>query len=361
MTAIAHISKGHPRGESSLPASLRRRMDGFYVERMRKSWNGRHILRGKRPGKGDVLLVSNDYLHLADHPDILQSQARAMIRSGNGLLMSAIFLHGASPQGELEREMASFLRSEAAILSQSGWAANVGLVQSIADEETPVYVDFLAHMSLWEGIRAAGARAHPFRHNEPESLEKLICRHGPGIVLVDSVYSTNGGVCPLEEMVAVSGRQGCILVVDESHSLGTHGPQGAGLVVQLGLADQVHFRTASLAKAFSGRGGIIACPMRFRDYFAFTARPAIFSSALLPHELAGFKATLFGGSARLNESPSVPTGHFLLSSFPLTGAPASAVGSRLPCQRADLVHVERVAPVVSRPVGDVADQTGRLP
>jgi CAI-1 autoinducer synthase len=117
-------------------------------------------------------------------------------------------------------------------------------------------------------------------------------RHGPGVIVVDTVYSTNGSVCPLREIAEIAALRGCVLVADESHSLGTHGPNGEGLVVELGLTNRVHFRTASLAKAFAARAGFIACAAHFTDYFKFESLPAIFSSTLLPHEVAGLAATL---------------------------------------------------------------------
>jgi CAI-1 autoinducer synthase len=150
----------------------------------------------------------------------------------------------------------------------------------------------LAHMSLWEGARSAGATAVMFHHNDPIHLERQILKHGPGVIVVDSVYSTNGSICPLQDIVNIGTTYGCVLVVDESHSLGTHGSLGEGLVACMGLEDRVHFRTASLAKAFSGRAGFITCSERFGNYFAFESNPAIFSSTLLPHEVAGLDATL---------------------------------------------------------------------
>jgi CAI-1 autoinducer synthase len=150
----------------------------------------------------------------------------------------------------------------------------------------------MAHMSLWEGIRLAGAKPVTVFHNEVEHLERQILRHGPGVVVVDSVYSTSGSIAPLREIVEICEAQGCILVADESHSLGTHGPNGEGLVVELGLADRVHFRTASLAKAFAGRAGFVTCSRRFADYFKSESNPAIFSSTLLPHDIRGLDATL---------------------------------------------------------------------
>jgi CAI-1 autoinducer synthase len=274
------------------PDFLARRVNGYYRERVQNTWDGGHIMRGRHPGHDAIHLSSNDYLSLARHPKILRAAAEKLVDEGNGLLMSGIFLHGDNPLLDMERRLAHFVDAEAGVLCQSGFAANTGLIQSIADENTPVYVDMMAHMSLWEGIRSAGARAVSFHHNDVEHLERQVLKYGPGVILVDSVYSTNGSVCPLEEVVDVGTRHGCVLVVDESHSLGTHGHRGEGMVAELGLPDKVHFRTASLAKAFAGRAGFIACSERFSEYFKFESNPAIFSSTLLPHEVAGLDATL---------------------------------------------------------------------
>jgi CAI-1 autoinducer synthase len=168
----------------------------------------------------------------------------------------------------------------------------MGLIQAIADEQTPIYMDALAHTSLWEGARAANAPTHAFRHNDPEHLDRMMKRHGPGLVIVDSVYSTTGAMCRLLEILAVSEANNGMILVDESHSLGTHGPHGAGLCVELGVSHRVHFITASLAKAFAGRAGFFTVPPELRYYVLTESFPNIFSSCLLPHEIAGLNATL---------------------------------------------------------------------
>lgn len=275
-----------------MPEFLRRRMDHFYLQRWRKDWRGRHIMRGATPGKDSIQLVSNDYLALANHPEIVSAQIESLQSSGQGVLMSAIFLHGDNPQARLENDLADYAGFSGAVLCQSGYAANTGLLQAIADESVPVYIDMIAHASLWEGIHSAGATARPFRHNDLDHLERQLRKYGPGVLCVDSVYSTNGSLCPLREMVELGRSHGCLVVVDESHSLGVFGPRGGGLVRELGLESSVDFMTASLAKAFAGRAGVVLCPKEFVDYFCFTSRPAIFSSCLLPHEIAGMARTL---------------------------------------------------------------------
>uniref|UniRef100_S0DEY6 Aminotransferase class I/classII large domain-containing protein n=1 Tax=termite gut metagenome TaxID=433724 RepID=S0DEY6_9ZZZZ len=280
------------RARPVLPDFLTSRVERYYRERVQDTWNGGHIMWGRTPGANALRLSSNDYLAIARHPDIIGRMAQTLCEDGNGLLMSGVFLHGDCPALQFENRLASFMQAEAGVLCQSGYVANTGLIQSIASAETPVYVDMMAHTSLWEGIRSAGAIPVAFRHNDVAHLAQQIGRHGQGVVLVDSVYSTTGSVSPLVEITEVCEMHGCVLVVDESHSLGTHGPRGAGLVVELGLESRVAFRTASLAKAFAGRAGFITCPADFHEYFKCESNPAIFSSTLLPHEVSGLDATL---------------------------------------------------------------------
>jgi CAI-1 autoinducer synthase len=288
------ISLKNARNENApLPGFLASRVSRYYEERVHKSWSGGHIMKGRVPGADALHLSSNDYLSISRHPEIIDAMVRSVHSEGNGLLMSGVFLHGDEcPQLKLENRLAEFMGAEAGVLCQSGFAANTGLIQSIASARTPVYIDMMAHMSLWEGIRSGGAQPVSFFHNDVDHLEQRIQRFGPGIVIVDSIYSTNGSVCPIAAVAEVCAENDCVLVVDESHSLGTHGPNGAGLVVELGLTDRVHFRTASLAKAFAGRAGFITCSREFHEYFKCESLPAIFSSTLLPHEVMGLSATL---------------------------------------------------------------------
>lgn len=275
-----------------MPAALRSRIEREFSARWREEWGGKFILHGRPPMRGAVRLDGNDYLSVTGHPLIVQAQVNALRADTEAVVQSGVFLLDHHPAREFEKATAAWLGKEDAFLCQSGYAANLGLLQIIADETTPVYLDSLAHMSLWEGARAAKAPAHAFRHNDPVHLERMVRAHGPGVVVVDSVYSTTGALCPLEQVVEVAERHGCAIVVDESHSMGTHGPHGAGLCAQLGLTHRVHFITASLAKAFAGRAGLFTAPREMRHYVQISAYPNIFSSSLLPHEIAGLAATL---------------------------------------------------------------------
>lgn len=281
-----------PATDPRLPASLRERIAREFSQRWQEQWGGKFILHGRPAGAGAVRLDGNDYLSVSGHPEIVQAQVCALRQDSEFVVQSGVFLLDDHPAHALEKSLAQWVGKQDGFLCQSGYAANMGLLQIIADAQTPVYLDSLAHMSLWEGARAARAPAHAFRHNDPVHLERMLQTHGPGVVGVDSVYSTTGALCPLREMVEVVERHDSMIVVDESHSLGTHGPQGAGFCAQLGLSGRVHFITASLAKAFAARAGFFTAPASMRYYVLISNFPNIFSSSLLPHEVAGLAATL---------------------------------------------------------------------
>ncbi|KQQ33469.1 hypothetical protein ASF61_10335 [Duganella sp. Leaf126] len=278
--------------EHAMPDYVRRRMDAHHVTRIEQLLGGEHPHAWQPAQAGAIFLAGNDYLCLSGEPALVRAQVAALQHGQDAQLMSAVYLQEGSAQHRLEHKFARFLGAEDTVLAQSGWAANVGLVQTLAEPDLPVYLDMQAHASLWEGVQSAGALPVPFRHNDLDHLQRQVARHGRGVIAVDALYSTNGSVAPLAELAAIAWHTGCVLVVDESHSLGTHGPRGAGLVVALGLQDHVHFRTASLAKAFAGRAGIITCSSKFKGYFLSESRPAIFSSCLLRHELAWFDAAI---------------------------------------------------------------------
>ncbi len=283
-----HASASDP----PIAPGLRQRIAREFGARWKEEWGGRFVLHGRAPGPNAVRLDGNDYLSVTGHPDIVGAQVAALREDSGSVVQSGVFLLGDHPAHAFEQNVARWIGKQDGFLCQSGYAANLGLLQSIADPQTPVYLDSLAHMSLWEGARAANAPAHAFRHNDPAHLDRQLRAHGPGVVVVDSVYSTTGALCRLEEILEVVERHGAMIVVDESHSLGTHGPEGAGLCAQLGVTNRVHFITASLAKAFAGRAGFFSAPPSMRYYVLSSAFPNIFSSSLLPHEVAGLNATL---------------------------------------------------------------------
>lgn len=292
MELLETTARSTPRQAPRLSAALEARVERDFAPRWNGLWNGRFAVQGARPGPNSVRLDGNDYLAVSGHPDIVRAQVEALTRNGNFAVQSGVFMHDEHPTRNLELKLADWVGMEDGFVCQSGYAANVGLIQSVANQDTPVYLDGQAHASLWDGAHAARAPAHVFRHNDPQHLDKLMSRAGPGLVAVDSVYSTTGAVCPLEEILEVVERHGSMILVDESHSLGTHGPRGAGLCAQLGVTDRVHFISASLAKALAGRAGFFSAPAKLRYHILTSSFPNIFSSCVLPHEAVGLGATV---------------------------------------------------------------------
>ncbi|MGC9460969.1 alpha-hydroxyketone-type quorum-sensing autoinducer synthase [Vibrio genomosp. F10] len=253
---------------------------------------GKNLVLGKAPSPGDVILQSNDYLNLGHHPSVIGAQVASLLSSKNNSFMSNVFLHNDALSRKTACEMSNYTEFDHCIIAPSGWIANTALMQTICHSQTNVYIDFFTHMSLWEGARYAGANIFPFMHNNTRHLKRLIGRNGPGIVIVDSIYSTLGTIAPLIDIVAVAKNAGCATVVDESHSLGTHGPQGAGLLKHLNISADVDFMTASLAKTFAYRAGAIWCNNRFGESLPYSAYSSIFSSAMMESELERIRATL---------------------------------------------------------------------
>ncbi len=275
-----------------LPSFIEERLNFYVQDLITSNKNQRHLVLGKRPESNAVVMQSNDYLSLSHNVNIQKAHRDAISKHDDNVVMSAIFLQDEQSKPAFETELAAYVGMETCLLSQSGWAANIGLLQTICPPNTSVYIDFFAHMSLWEGIRAAGAHAYPFMHNNMNHLRKQIQRNGSGVIVVDSVYSTIGTIAPLRDIYEMAQEFDCALVVDESHSLGTHGKNGAGLVQALGLTNKVDFITVSLAKTFAYRAGAILGPKRLSETLPFVAYPAIFSSTVLPQEVIRLEKTL---------------------------------------------------------------------
>lgn len=267
--------------------SLRRRIDSHFEQ-----YPDGHVVNGRAVVASDVLLSGNDYLAIGNDPRIVRQQLDSLAEQNENVFMSGVYTQYLDRQLRLEKDYAAWLGAEAAVLCQSGFAANEGLIQATTGPETPAYIDMFAHASVWQGAAVANAPAYAFRHNDAEHLRRQIAKHGPGIVAVEAIYSTIGDFCRLHDILDVCEETGSMLVVDESHAIGVIGLQGEGLVSHLGLAERVPFRVFSLSKALVGRGGVVVGPARFAQYFRYESAPAVFSSAVFPNEIARFEATL---------------------------------------------------------------------
>ncbi|MGR5175720.1 alpha-hydroxyketone-type quorum-sensing autoinducer synthase [Vibrio parahaemolyticus] len=277
--------------KKALPEFITQKHDYFIADRISSNSDKKPAICGQRPQLGDVVMQTNDYLSLNSHEEIKEAHIQGIRDNEESLLMSGVYLLGAEKETDFETKLANLTGFDSCLVTQSGWTANVNLLQAICDKDTNVYVDFFAHASLWEGARIAGAKVHMFMHNNMRHLKRQLEKNGSGIILVDSVYSTIGTIAPLVDLVSLAYEYDCALVVDESHSLGTHGPNGAGLVAELGLTEHVDYITASLAKTFAYRAGAILANEKTNYCVPMVAFPAIFSSTVLPYELKRLSKT----------------------------------------------------------------------
>lgn len=243
---------------------------------------------------GYVCLHQNDYLRLSEREEVRRAKAEVVGSEGNSFLASTVFAggRGAEQHQAFRSLLAKAMQAEDILLASSGWSANVGLIEALARTGTPVYLDQKVHASCWDGARLSAGRSIMVRHNDPDFLWARIRRDGPGIVCIDSYYSTTGEVCDLQAYVEICEKTGSVLVLDEAHSLGMTGPGAGGLAVELGLADRVPFRTASFSKALGGHGGCIATTRHLAWYLTHRVRSMMFSSAVLPCDSAAHRQAL---------------------------------------------------------------------
>lgn len=240
---------------------------------------------------GFVALHQNDYLRLGNHPEVSAARARSNARMREESFMSSIFGGSTDECETFRRRIAECMHAEDAILTTSGWAANVGLLESITPLFKPVYIDNHAHASLFDGIKLSIGKKIVVGHNDPDHLIERIDRNGPGVVVIDAVYSTDGSIGDIRRYLEICEQRDCMLLLDEAHSFGMFG-NGGGLAVELGLAERVHFRTVSLNKALGGHGGLIAGNAEAMRLVRARCRSVIFSSATSSVSAAGHLAAL---------------------------------------------------------------------
>ncbi len=242
-----------------------------------------------------VDFCSNDYLGLARSGKMEASVLKILQEiTGpvNGATGSRLLSGNRTFTEELEDSIATFHEAEAALLFNSGYDANLGLLSSILSADTSVCYDELCHASIIDGIRLSRCDAFKFRHNDPEDLRrKLASSNGIRFVVVESVYSMDGDMSPLELFVEICHEFGAALIVDEAHAGGLFGMRGEGRVSEAGLSSKVFARVFTYGKAFGCHGAAVAGSRQLKDYLINTARSLIYSTALPPHSVAAIYAS----------------------------------------------------------------------
>jgi 8-amino-7-oxononanoate synthase len=237
-------------------------------------------------GKQRIMLGSNNYLGLTGDERVKQGALNALSRYGTGLTGSR-FLNGTIDLHlELERELAEWFETEAALVFTTGHQANLGALGTILGPGDTVIADSGDHASILDGCILSRAKLRAFRHNRIDRLERTLEKaqaDGGGIlVVVDGVFSMEGDVAPLPQIADLCARFGARLMVDEAHALGVLGARGAGSSELLGVEDRVDLRMATFSKSLASCGGVIAGPADVIEYLQIQSRPFMFTAAGVP-------------------------------------------------------------------------------
>ncbi|MDT4937498.1 MAG: glycine C-acetyltransferase [Pseudonocardiales bacterium] len=270
------------------------RAAGLYKdERRLGSPQSAHVLAGGR----DVLnFCANNYLGLADHPDVLAAAKRALDEWGFGMA-SVRFICGTQEQHTaLEERLSRFLNTEATILYSSCFDANGGLFEVLLDEQDAVISDELNHASIIDGIRLCKATRYRYRNRDMADLEVQLQAASDArrrLVVTDGVFSMDGYLAPLREICDLAEQYGAMVMVDDSHAVGFVGPTGAGTPEAAGVQDRIDVVSGTLGKALGGAsGGYLSGRREIVELLRQRSRPYLFSNALAPSVVAGSMAAI---------------------------------------------------------------------
>jgi 8-amino-7-oxononanoate synthase len=246
-------------------------------------------------GRHMVMLGSNNYLGLTQDPRVKEAAIKAVERYGSGCTGSRLMNGTLELHRELERRLARFVRKEDALVFTTGFQTNLGTISALVGRHDTAVLDRSVHASIVDGGRLALGDVVRFKHNDPEDLERALRRIDPKrgtLLVVDGVYSMEGDVASLPELVRLKNQYGAKLMVDEAHSAGVFGRGGRGVAEHFGLLDQVDVYTATFSKSFASLGGFVAADAEVIYYLRHLARPLLFSAALPPASTAAALASL---------------------------------------------------------------------
>ena len=252
------------------------------------------LLRRMHPPRGLVDLASNDYLGLAAHPHLIERTCEAVRSLGVGSGGSRLLTGQRDAFTELEERLAAFSGTEAALLFGSGYAANLGLLTAVVGWDDVVLSDHRNHASLIDGIRLTGARKVVYPHADFGAIETALRqpRAGRAFVVTESVFSMDGDLAPLADLVEIAERHGALVIVDEAHATGLFGARGAGRVEELGLSQRVLATVHTGGKALGSAGAWVAGSRLLIDTLAQIARSFIFTTAPMPGLTGALNAAL---------------------------------------------------------------------
>lgn len=231
---------------------------------------------------------SNDYLGLSQHPEMIEAAVNAAKKYGTGSGGSRLLSGDSELFHELEDSTAKFKGKASSLVFNSGYQANVGIISSLLSKDGTVFFDKLCHASIVDGVILSGAKFHRFRHNDADHLEDLLKKEKAKapLIITESVFSMDGDISPLKDLVSVKDKYAATLMVDEAHATGIFGKNGSGLVEETGLSEGIELIMGTFSKALGSCGAYIACSEKMKQYLVNACRSFIYSTALPPSVVA---------------------------------------------------------------------------
>jgi len=255
------------------------------------------------PSPSPINCATNSYLGL--HEDGWVAREAAALTGGrlHGNLAARLVSECTDLYGLLEREIAAWEGTEAALVFASGYAANLGILQALCGRSTEIFCDWFNHASIYDGIKLAGSKLIRYRHGDMADLQHKLSssRATEKLIVTDTVFSMDGDRAPLEDIAALARTHQALVMVDEAHATGLFGEQGSGLVEASGTASAIDIRMGTLSKAVAGLGGYVACSSLLRDGFVNFSRSFVYSTGLPPAALAYDLAAI----RRIRQEPSM--------------------------------------------------------
>ena len=278
-----------PSDATAFIRELLRSIERSGLKRTLRELEGAPGPRVRLRGRDVLLLCSNNYLGLATDERLKRAACEAVEKYGCGATGSRLISGNWPPYRELETELATFKRTEAALVFSSGYHANIGAITALVEAGDAIFSDALNHASLIDGARLSRADILVYRHCDPDDLEAKLRSRATArrkLILTESVFSMDGDLAPLVDVACLARKYGALLLVDEAHATGVFGPTGAGCVEALGLQSQVDIQMGTFSKALGSLGGYLAASKDLISYFVNRSRSFIFTTGLPPATLA---------------------------------------------------------------------------
>lgn len=245
-------------------------------------------------GRDILMLSSNSYLGLCTDGRLKQAACDAIEQYGTGSGGSRLITGSYEIHKKLEEKVAAFKRTEAALIFNTGYMANVGAISAIADKNWVIFSDRLNHASIIDGCKLSGAEIVVYGHCDPDDLENKIKNYHnrQGLIITDSLFSVDGDIAPLPQLTDIARRHKMLVMIDEAHATGVLGKNGGGVAEYFGLSEGIDVSVGTFSKALASEGGFVAGSCDLIDYLANRARSFIFSTALSPATIAVSLAAL---------------------------------------------------------------------